>query len=229
MYPDDRVLVSVINRKRDLDTLLKSHWYRIPQKQMPDGIYTEYIAFYLSGYAAKRFDTPGIYYYGERRGVELAYRRDLLPKETDNPRADEVYYKIQFSAIDGKNPPLTNPTKRPVSFIFTTWDRFVNGLEIADLFSKSDYFVDRIYHALRDKEIRPIRFWDSQKKEYGINAALRFVCEAGTFTAYTEQSQVDNNGYYLDTEETEDKILKEIRMRIASMGGLVTVPLPPTR
>jgi hypothetical protein len=106
MHPDDRVLVGVINRKRDLDTLLKAHWYRIPQQQMPDGIYIEYIAFYLSRYAAKKFATPGIYYYGARHGVELAYRRDLLPQEADNKRANDVYYKVQFSAIDGNLGPL---------------------------------------------------------------------------------------------------------------------------
>ena len=229
MHPDDRVLVGVINRKRDLDTLLQAHWYRIPQKQMPDGIYTEYVAFYVSGYAAKKFDAPGIYYYAERRGIELAYRRDLLPDEVDSPRAAEVYYKVQLAAINGKNPPVANPRKRPVSFIFTTWDRFVNAKEIADLYSKSDYYVDRIYHALRDKQIRPIRFWDAHKKEYGISAALRFVCEGGTVTAYTDATQVDANGFYMDVDEPEDKILQEIRTRIASMGGLVTIAVPPTR
>jgi hypothetical protein len=229
MHPDDRVLVGVINRKHDLDTLLSSHWYRIPQKHMPDGVYTEYIAFYLSGYAAKKFDAPGIYYYAERRGIELAYRRDLLPDEADNPRADAVYYKVQFAAINGKNPPVANPKKRPVSFIFTTWDRFVNAKEIADLYSKSDYYVDRIYHALRDKQIRPIRFCDVHKKEYGISAALRFVCESGTLTGYTDAAQIDEHGFYLDVDEPEDKILQEIRTRIASMGGLVTIAVPPTR
>lgn len=229
MHPDDRVLVGVIKRKQDLDTLLKANWYRIPQTQMPDGIYIEYIAFYLSGYAAKKFGAPGIYYYGARRGVELVYRRDLLPDESDNPHANEVYYKIQFNAIDGKHPPITNPTKRTISFIFTTWDRFVNAKTVADLYSKADYYVDRIYHALRDKHIRPIRFWDAQKKEYGFGAALRFVCEAGTLTAYTDSTKLDDNGFYLDMDESEDKILLEIRTRIASMGGLVTLPIPPTR
>jgi hypothetical protein len=55
------------------------------------------------------------------------------------------------------------------------------------------------------------------------------VCEAGTLTAYTEPAKVDDNGLYLDLDEPEDKILLEIRTRIASMGGLVTLPVPPTR
>lgn len=229
MHPDDRVLVGVINRKRDLDTLLKSKWYRIPQPAMQDGIYTEYVAFYLSGYAAKKFGESGIYYYGARKGVELAYRRDLLPAEANHKNADNVYYKVQFEAIDGKNPPVTNPTNRPVSFIFTTWDRFVNAKVISDLYSKSDYYVDRIYHALRDKQIRSMRFWDAQQKEYGFGAALRFVCEAGTITGYTDEAQVTDNGFFINVDEPEDKILTEIRARIASMGGPVTVSLPTTR
>jgi hypothetical protein len=229
MHPDDRVLVNVIKRKRDLNILLKDKWCHIPQHQMPDGIYSEYVAFYLSRSAAKKFDSSGIYYYAERRGVELAYRRDLFPQETNHTRADNVYYKVQFSSIEGKHPPVTNPTKRSISFILTTWDRFVNAKVIADLYSTSDYYVDRIYHALRDKQVRAVRYWDAQKKEYGHGAALRFVCEGGTLTAYTEAVYQDADGIYLDPETADDEILQEIRARIASMGGPATILLPPTR
>ncbi|MEO0599766.1 MAG: hypothetical protein AAF126_26875, partial [Chloroflexota bacterium] len=76
MYPDDRVLVGVINRKKDLSILLKQHWYRIPQAQMPDGIYTEYIGFFLSGSASTRFGKSGVHYFARQVGLELAYRKD---------------------------------------------------------------------------------------------------------------------------------------------------------
>ena len=227
MYPDDRVLVSVINRKRDLNFLLNSLWYRIPRQHFEDGIYFEYLAFYLSGSAQKT--GRGICYYAPRKGVELLYRRDLLPQEADHPRANDVYYKVQLSKVLERHPPITNPTKRPISFIVTTWDRFLQASVIADLYSKGDYFVDRIYHALRDNRIRPRIIWEAEKKAYAYRgAALRVICEKGTVTAYSEYTQQDENGLYLDPEKPDDDILAEIRNRISLLGGPVSLPLPPS-
>lgn len=231
MFPDDRVLVGVINRKKDLDYLLHDYWYRIPQTEMPDGIYAEYIAFFLSGAAAKRFDSSGIHYYARRVGLELRYRKDLLPDETSDRaqrRANDKYYKVQFNAIEGKVPPITNPTNRSIAFIHTTWDRFVRAREIADLYSKNDYFVDRIYHALRDKQIRVHRYWDAQRKQYGFGASVRIICEQATITGYTESNYEDDNGFLLATDQPEDKILAEIKARMAQMGGPILLPLSTT-
>jgi len=147
MYPDDRVLVGVINRKRDLLYAQQDHWYRIPAAKMPRGIYTEYIAFFLSGSAIYK-KPSGIYYFARKRGVELVHRTDLLPKEPHHKNAKEIYYKIQFDEVLTKDPIVLNKTGRVISFIYTTWDRFINAEQIRDLYNKSDYYVDRIYHAL---------------------------------------------------------------------------------
>lgn len=229
MFPDDRVLVGVINRKRDLNYLLQENWYRIPQEQMPDGVYVEYIALYLSGSAARKLPSTGIYYLGRKSGVELLYRRDLLPKEANHKNADRTYYKVQFDSVQGRTPPITNPTNRPVSFIYTTWDRFVKSQVIADLYSQSDYFVDRIYHALRDQQIRPdLLHWDAQKSKTGYGAGFRIICEKGTLNAYTNAPSDTNNLYQLDMNKPDDSIMREIEARIASMGGLVAIGLPHT-
>ena len=96
MFPDDRVLVGVLNRKRDLKTLLEQRWYRIPEDKMPFGVYAEYIALFLSGSAAKSYGDSGIYLYARRKGVELALRKDLLPNEPDHKNAEKRYYKVQL-------------------------------------------------------------------------------------------------------------------------------------
>lgn len=231
MYPDDRVLVGVINRKKDLDILLKDHWYRIPQEQMPDGIYAEYIAFFLSASAAKSSGKSGVYYFARREGTELLYRKDLLPDEKSQwsrSRADNVYYKIQFKQIESKTPPVTNPTGRRFAFVHTTWDRFVDATEIADLYSKNDYYVDRIYHALRDKQIRVDPYYDGQRKETGYGALVRIICEQGVLTGYTDKEFEDDTGLYLDADRPDDEIFEEIRAKMARLGGPVLLPLSTT-
>ena len=161
MYPEDRVLVGVINRKRDLDTALYEHWYRVPQDRVPQGIHAEYLAFFLS--RAFKDLNGGVHFYARRTGVELVRRRDLLPDEADHPRADRVYFKLQLGELRRKEPPVLNPTKRAVSFIYTTWDRFEQARVIADLFSEADHFVDRVFHALERSGVRPERNWQANQ------------------------------------------------------------------
>ena len=145
MFADDRVLVGVLKRKKDFEIARRENWYRIPEGQLAGGLNAEYIAFFLSG---KTFhDQSGsIAYFARITGLELARRRDLLPEE--NTRADEIYYKVQFHNLTLKNPPIQNLPARSISFIRTTWDRFISAETIPDLYSRAEFFVDRVYYAL---------------------------------------------------------------------------------
>jgi hypothetical protein len=222
MFPEDRVLVGVINRKRDLNILLKDYWYRIPQARMPRGVNVDYVAFFLSGAVFKE-RSGGIHYFARRTGLELHYRRELLPKESDHPRADQVYYQVQFEDVREKKPPVLNPTRRTIAFIHTTWDRFVHAQQIADLYSTADYYVDRIYHALRSSGVQSDRYWEAERKETGLAPQLRILCQKGTVIASTEH---EPNSIFLDAEQPEDAILAQIRADIASKGGVAMVNIP---
>lgn len=146
MYADDRVLVGVLKRKKDYEIACRQRWYRIPQGQLPRGLNAEYIAFFLSG-KTFRERSGTIACFARITGMELARRRDLLPDETT--RAGEIYYKVQFRHLVPKEPPIENWPARSISFIRTTWDRFIGAETIGDLYSVADYYVDRVYHALR--------------------------------------------------------------------------------
>lgn len=76
MYPEDRVLVGVVNTKRDFAFARDDHWYRIPQQRMPNGVHVEYIALFFSGAVFKE-KSGGVHYFAQKRGVELAYRHQL--------------------------------------------------------------------------------------------------------------------------------------------------------
>ena len=219
MFAEDRVLVGVINRKRDLETVLGERWYRIPQAKMQRGVNAEYIAFFLSKAFGEQ--NGGIHYFAERKGIELVYRRDLIPQEPNHPRANESYYKVQLGTILAKTPPVLNPSRRTISFIHTTWDRFVKATRISDLYSKEDYFVDRIYHALRSAGVPSERTWSAEYKN--VPAQIRVLCEKGTFKAST---QPEDGSMYLDNLHHEDEILAAILAEIAKQGGPVMINVP---
>ncbi len=142
MFPEDRVLVGVINRKRDLAAVLNEHWYRIPLARFMGVLDYEYIAFFLSGSIVR--GGSGIYYYARLQGVELVRRSDLLPREANHRRSAELYYRLALGPIGLKNPPISNPGRRTVTFLFTTWDRFYAAKTISDLYLTGARFVQRI-------------------------------------------------------------------------------------
>ncbi len=222
MFAEDRVLVGVIRRKRDLIYARDQHWYRIPQVRLHQGVNAEYIALFLSGAVFKE-RSGGIHYYAEKTGLELVRRKDLLPEEPNHSRAKEVYYKVQLGDLMEKTPPVLNPSRRIISFVYTTWDRFVNAREISDLYSTADYFVDRIYHALRSTGLTPQRIWQAEYRDAGRAAELRILCEKGTVVASTDHG---GGSVYLDDSQKEDKILAAIKAEIARQGGPVFVSIP---
>lgn len=127
------------------------HWYRIPVKQMARGVDTEIVAFF--------FD-KAIRCYAPVRGLELAYRGDLLPDEADHPRAGEVYYRLALAPLIEREPPIRNRGRRVVTFIRTTWDRFSAADDIADLYGESPYYVNRVFYALGGRGRSPIDWTD---------------------------------------------------------------------
>lgn len=143
MFPEDRVLIGVIRRQRDFLLARDARWYRIPQRHMPDGIDAEQLGFFLSGSVFKG-QSGSVCYVAAVTGVELVRRRDLLPAEADHPRADALYYRVALGDLQPRQPPITNPTRRPLAFIHTTGDRFAQARTIADLYRADAHLVRRV-------------------------------------------------------------------------------------
>jgi hypothetical protein len=162
MYPEDRVLVGVVRRKRDL-AFAQSGWYRIPVWRMPRGILADYLALFCS--SSLRQGRGAIRWYAEIRGIELARRRDLIPREANHPRADEPYYRLALGALVEKVPPVRNTRRQLVTFIYTTWDRFQSATKLSDLTRVDDSFVDRSWYALDDRRLQPFSPLSNQGNE----------------------------------------------------------------
>jgi hypothetical protein len=146
-FPEDRVLVGVVNRRRDLRAALDEGWYRVPVDRFQRPFDFEVLALFLARAFGQR--NGAIHFYARILGVELARRRDLLPDEPDHPRADRLYFRVALGEVYVKHPPVRNSTGRRLSFVLTTWDRFQAAECIADLYRSGPPFVDRTFYALR--------------------------------------------------------------------------------
>ncbi len=137
MYPEDPVLIAVVNRRRDLAAVLNEHWYRVPLKHMPHGVDVRYVGFFLSRNFGSQ--NSAVRYFAPVQGIELVYRHWLLPEESTHPRSQEQYYRLALGDVLPKSPPITNPKRRIITFINTTWEHFICARTIDELYLRVSY------------------------------------------------------------------------------------------
>ncbi len=125
------VLVGVVKSQRDLDILLREHWYRIPVAHAPARTY-EYLAFYQPAV----FGRSGkcIRYYARVLGYRTVRRDKLLPDEPNHPRARKPYLRIRIGKIQTLRRPIRNIIPRRVTFGFTTLHRLRTARDLLQLY-----------------------------------------------------------------------------------------------
>ncbi|MFQ5859516.1 MAG: UV DNA damage repair endonuclease UvsE [Anaerolineae bacterium] len=126
-----RVLVAVVNNRRDFEIARDQGWYRIPLKRAPRQVAADYLAFYQT--AAFGENKWAVNYITPVRRYHIARRRDLLPEEANHPRADDLYYKVEIGPLDRLAAPIPSRRLRRITFIATTLDRLMSAEEINDL------------------------------------------------------------------------------------------------
>ncbi len=131
----ERVLVAVVNNKRDFERVKHEKWYRIPVDKAPPQIGADYLAFYQTGAFGReghsvRYMAPVIRY-------SLAKRGDLIPEEGEHPRAGKLYYKISLGELVSTPKPLQARKLRRVTFIPTTVELLREASDVAELWFRS--------------------------------------------------------------------------------------------
>jgi len=175
-YPSDRVLVAIMNSERDFAIAREEGWYRIPQGRAPESA-TE--AVVLAFYFTRVFGDQkwAVHYYAPVEGHELVRRRDLFPDQGDHPRADQPYYKFQIGRLMQREEPIPSLRWRRITFIESTWDRFVAADEINDLYATG---ADGLYVTLKEDRLHPERefLFRDGGAEYTLDIAI--PCRQGT-------------------------------------------------
>jgi hypothetical protein len=174
---DDVVLVALMNRPRDLEIVRAEHWYRIPARHAPAHLtQTRYVAFYLTRAFGEHKWT--IREYAPVRGHELVRRRELFPGETDHPRADDAYYKLQLGSLIELRHPIISRSGRRILFIWTTGDKFSRATEINDLLGKGGA-DDALWDALKAEGIRAERQVVVSDKRARYRVDFWIACKRG--------------------------------------------------
>ena len=133
MAPEEaRVLVAVINNRRDLELARQQGWYRIPLGRAPRQVGGDFLALYQTAAFGPQ-ERWAIRYYAQVRRVRIVKRVELLPDEASHPRADDRYFKVEIGPLQELPQPVPSLRLRRITFIPTTLDRLLKAQEINEL------------------------------------------------------------------------------------------------
>lgn len=216
MHPEDRVLVAVMNNRRDFERVRDQGWYRVPvQHAPPSTAEADYVAFYFTkSFGEERW---AIHWYAPVRGHEMTRRRDLLPAEPDHPRADHAYFKLQLGPLERLEPPIVSLRWRRVTFIETTWDRFQMAQEINELYVSG---ADGLFVTLKEMGLAPEREYPLREAgvEYVVDLAI--PCRHGTVAIASEGRPAPLHALRFSTTHPSTQDLQAVQEAVHRLGGL---------
>ncbi len=226
LLADDIVLVALLKHPRDLEFIHHERWYRVPQRSAPKHFAgAQYLAFYLT--SAFREHKWSIREFAQVRGHELVRRRDLLPDESNHPRADEPYYKLQLGQTQMLEQPIVSKRGRRALFVWTTGAKFMNAREINDLLGRSptdDALWERIKAEGLDAE-RQMIVKDGRAR-YRVDFLI--YCPNGKIAVWLGEAVALKNRRafrVLAFDESEDlhDVITVIRREVHELAGLYRV------
>jgi hypothetical protein len=222
IYPDDRVLIALMNNQEDWQRVQDEQWYRIPVKHAPEGSpHFDWLGFYFtSAFGSNKW---AIHYYAHIAGHELVTRRDLLPAETNHPRAGDWYYKLQLGELNHKLPPIISHNWRRITFITTSGDRFENAEEINDLFER-DSPVGRLYVTLKEAGFHPERNWPLRENglTYQVDLAIPLNQSQWLPIMFSPATPVPTNALCFAPDSELAHCVSSIQQRITQASTIPT-------
>lgn len=242
-------LVAIINSKKDLEIALEQRWYRIPLKtkytplSVKNGT-LKHIAFYQTSVFGK--ESFIVKWYGDVNNISILKRKELLPDEISDPKAENEYYKIDFNELKMLPTPILSLRHRRMLFVNTTYDLLLSAKEFNDLFIESD-LEEKLWNNLRSSDINSERqfMFVADQRFYYLDFAvfceernLDIECDGDEYHMSLDAVKYDktrNNfitkhgwivlRYYPEQiDQNINGVMKEIKETIDRYGGVEDVP-----
>jgi very-short-patch-repair endonuclease len=198
MSKDGEVLVAIFKDKLDFNLAFEQHWYRIPvnsaEKWMKNRWPPQWLAFYQTRkvFGGEAF---AISYFARVIEIRNAYRFQLFPNEPREGKGTKRYYQLMLEPLKQLPQPIFSRRRRRIVFIPTTWHKFINAVEINDLYNESP-LEDRLWAELKRLDIKAERqeFIEINGRHYSLDFAI--YCSAGKIDVET-----DGDTYHTDPEQ----------------------------
>jgi len=131
------VLVAILNNEQDMSFAREYHWYRIPIESAEKFLKRRncWPPRWLAFYQTRAFgqDAFAVNYYAAVQQICEVSRPELFPDEIEGQKRNQRYYKLELSPLERLERPIVSKRLRRVTFIPTTWEKFMTAREISEL------------------------------------------------------------------------------------------------
>ena len=181
------VLVAIMNNLLDFAIARDQHWYRIPVRSVERLLKARWPPQWLAFYQTRVFgnEAYAVRYYAHVLDIRQVFRWQLFPDEPFDERAKKRYYQVMLSPLQRLPRPILSRRWRRIVFIPTTWHKFMNAVEINDLYDESP-LEDRLWAELKRLKIAAERqyFVKVKDRQYALDFAI--FCDRGKIDVETD-------------------------------------------
>jgi very-short-patch-repair endonuclease len=245
MASREELLVAILPAVRDLKLALHQHWYRIPVATTEKLLKKRWPPKWLAFYQPKVFgpQAHSIYYFARVEGIREVFRWELFPEMPQTSKSQRRYYQLILSPLERLSAPIHCRRGQRLTFIQTTWEKFLAADEVNDLYDDS-VLEDLLWAEFKQRKIDALRQASVKvtHKQYFLDFAL--YCDRGKISVETdgdfwhskkhriaEDNQRDNDLATQDwltlrfnsrqvLEEMNDYCIPTIVATIKRLGGL---------
>ena len=187
MSTQNEVLVAILNNLPDFAVARHQHWYRIPVSSVHRWLKDRWPPQWLAFYQTKVFGSEAfaVNFYAQVLDVRQVYRWQLFPDQPHDEKGMRRYYQLILSPLQRLPHPIISRRWRRIVFIPTTWQKFVNAVEINDLYDESP-LEDRLWAELKRLQISAERqeFVQVKDRTYALDFAI--YCTLGKLDVETD-------------------------------------------
>lgn len=214
------VLVAIMNNLLDFAIACDQHWYRIPVHSVERFVKARWPPQWLAFYQTKVFgdEAYAVNYYARVLYIRQVLRWQLFPNEPHDEKGKRRYYQLLLSPLQRLSKPILSRRWRRIVFITTTWHKFVNAVEINDLYDESP-LEDRLWAGLKRLQIEAERqyFVEAKNQRYALDFAL--FCEQGKMDVETDGDTWHADPARIPLDNQRDNDLTSLGWSILRFNG----------
>lgn len=181
------VLVAIVNDKRDFAIIENQGWYRIPVSSVSKWLKKRWPPHWIAFYQTKVFgeEAYSISYFAEIWEIREVYRWQLFPDELLGENSNRKYYQLLLGQLKKLREPIYSIRRRRIIFISTTLEKFLNAIEINDLYDNSN-LEDLLWVVFKEHRIPAERqaFITIKRQNYALDFAI--YCDRGSIDVETD-------------------------------------------
>ncbi len=217
----DAVLVAIMNNLEDFAIARDQHWYRIPVDSARKWLKDRWPPRWLAFYQTKVFgpEAFAVHYYAQVIEIREVIRWQLFPDQPDDAKRNRRYYQLMLSPLERLPQPILSRRWRRIVFIPTTWQKFMQAIEINDLYDESP-LEDRLWAEFQRLQITAERQEPVQIENQFYFLDFALYCTSGKLDVETDGDTWHANPERAAEDNRRDNALGTAGWRVLRFNGM---------